>query len=71
MNKDYKTKISKFLSLHLRHKPQAIGLSLAEGGWVSVQELLAACKRQGQPLTHLELLEVVTTSDKQRFAFDA
>jgi RNA:NAD 2'-phosphotransferase (TPT1/KptA family) len=29
-------KISKFLSLVLRHKPETIGLKLDEAGWASV-----------------------------------
>jgi len=28
-------KISKYLSKHLRHQPERIGLKLADGGWVS------------------------------------
>ena len=71
MNNKDKTHTSKLLSKHLRHDPQAIGLELAEGGWVLVEDLLAACRRHGKPLTHLELSEIVTESDKQRFAFDA
>ena len=65
------TRLSKFLSLHLRHQPEALGLTLAEGGWVGVEELLAAATRHGQPLSRAELAEVVAGSDKQRFAFDA
>jgi putative RNA 2'-phosphotransferase len=63
-------RLSKFLSKHLRHAPGAIGLTLAEGGWVGVAELLAACARHGHPLTHAQLTELVHGSDKQRFAFD-
>jgi len=33
-------KISKFLSLLLRHKPEAIDLTLDEHGWASVAELI-------------------------------
>lgn len=65
------TRLSKFLSLHLRHRPEAIGLTLAEGGWVGVEELLAAAACHGHPISRLELEELVTGSDKQRFAFDA
>ena len=39
---------SKFLSLVLRHKPEAIGLELDEGGWVDVDVLLEACRRHGK-----------------------
>ena len=65
------TRISKFLSLHLRHQPQALGLELEEGGWVSVEQLLAGAARRGMPLTREQLQEVVSGNDKQRFAFDA
>ncbi len=61
---------SKFLSQHLRHQPEAIGLTLAPGGWVLMADLLAACAAHGQPLTRDELEELVEDSDKQRFAFD-
>jgi putative RNA 2'-phosphotransferase len=65
------TRLSKFLSLHLRHKPAAIGLHLQEGGWVGVEELLTACAAHGVSLSREELNELVAGSDKQRFAFDA
>ncbi|MBJ6110300.1 RNA 2'-phosphotransferase [Hymenobacter sp. BT523] len=64
-------RLSKFLSLHLRHQPAAIGLSLQEGGWVGVAELLAACAAHGTPISPAELAEIVEGSDKKRFAFDA
>src|SRR5262245_34665283 len=63
--------ISKFLSKHLRHQPERIGLTLEPGGWVSVEALLAACARASFPLTGAELDEVVARNDKQRFSFDA
>jgi putative RNA 2'-phosphotransferase len=64
-------KISKFLSKHLRHDPEGLGLTLAPGGWVAVGDLLAACAKHRQPLTRAELEEVVTQNSKQRFSFDA
>ena len=36
-------RVSKFLSKHLRHDPGGLGLTLAPGGWVAVDDLLAAC----------------------------
>jgi putative RNA 2'-phosphotransferase len=65
-----KVRVSKFLSKHLRHAPHEIGLSLQPGGWVAVEELLAALARHGFLVTRDELDLVVTTNDKQRFAFD-
>ena len=34
------TRISCFLSLILRHKPETIGISLDEHGWANVDELI-------------------------------
>ncbi|MFN8489087.1 MAG: RNA 2'-phosphotransferase [Caldilineaceae bacterium] len=63
------TRISKFLSLVLRHQPDKIGITLDKAGWVAVTELLRACQQHGFPITLEELKTVVATSDKQRFAF--
>lgn len=62
--------VSKFLAKHLRHAPEELGLVLRAGGWVGVDELLAASARARFPITYDELVECVETSDKQRFAFD-
>jgi putative RNA 2'-phosphotransferase len=64
-------KISKFLSLVLRHKPDEIGLTLDENGWADVEDLLARANRAGVPLTRPLLKQVVETNDKKRFAFNA
>jgi putative RNA 2'-phosphotransferase len=45
-------------------------LTLGAGGWVPVDQLLDACARDGFPITREELLHVVATNDKQRFALD-
>jgi putative RNA 2'-phosphotransferase len=66
---DRMVKVSKFLSLVLRHQPDRIGLKLDPAGWVSVEELLEACQSHGFPLTKSELGAVVAGSDKQRFSF--
>lgn len=63
-------KISKYLSKHLRHQPERIGIKLAPAGWVSVDELLTACEKHGFPIEPIELNEVVAKNDKQRFSFD-
>jgi putative RNA 2'-phosphotransferase len=70
MNKTHQTKISKYLSKHLRHTPERLGLTLAPGGWVSIDALLAACTAHQFPITPVELEAVVADSDKQRFSFD-
>lgn len=71
MEASERTRISKYLSRHLRHAPQRLGLTLAPGGWVDVDQLVAACARDGLMLWRSTLEEVVQTSDKQRFSFDA
>jgi putative RNA 2'-phosphotransferase len=64
-------RVSKYLSKHLRHEPERLGLRLEPGGWVMVADLLAACAADGFPVGRDELDAVVAGSDKQRFAFDA
>lgn len=64
-------RISKRLSLHLRHAPERIGIRLGADGWVDVAELLAALREHGLDLTRAELDEVVARNDKRRFAFDS
>jgi putative RNA 2'-phosphotransferase len=61
-------KISKFMSLVLRHSPETIHLNMDENGWVSIQELIDnADKYKNMHLT-LDLVKIVVeTNDKQRF----
>ena len=60
--------LSKYLSLVLRHKPDAIGITLDEAGWVPVSELLDALHRAGRGMSREKLEQIVRGSDKQRFA---
>jgi putative RNA 2'-phosphotransferase len=62
---------SKFLSLILRHKPEAAGIALDPEGWADVDALLEGMRRHGHPLRLEELVEVVATNDKRRFALSA
>ena len=64
-------KISKYLSKHLRHQPERIGITLSLGGWVAVNQLLTACKKYQFPISRDELDLVVEYNDKQRFSFDS
>ncbi|HEX2474926.1 MAG TPA: RNA 2'-phosphotransferase [Lacipirellulaceae bacterium] len=61
--------ISKSLCYVLRHRPDSVGIALGNGGWVAVDDLLAAFKRSGKPLTRDVLEVVVAENDKQRFEF--
>jgi putative RNA 2'-phosphotransferase len=69
MEKERATRISKFLSLVLRHSPAAAGVTLDAEGWVAVEDLLVGAAHRGDSFTRAELEEVVQTSDKQRFIF--
>jgi putative RNA 2'-phosphotransferase len=66
--KDRHVRISKFLSLVLRHQPEKVGVALDREGWVSVPRLLEALEAHGLRLTPDELREVVGANDKQRFS---
>jgi len=68
MNRKQRTRLSKRLSYVLRHRPDSVGLELDAGGWVAVEELLAALGRGGRGVSRAELEEVVRTNEKQRFA---
>jgi putative RNA 2'-phosphotransferase len=61
-------RVSKFLSLVLRHDPGKIGLTLDAAGWAEVDELIAAAARAGVEIDRETLARVVAESDKQRFA---
>lgn len=63
-------KVSKFLSLVLRHKPDTIGITLDEHGWTDVEELMKKSKEHGVNFD-LDMLDfVVKTNNKKRFAFN-
>ncbi|MFI2431701.1 RNA 2'-phosphotransferase [Streptomyces sp. NPDC018693] len=63
-------RVSKYLSKHLRHQPERIGLTLDEGGWVEIDALIAAAAAHGFRFTRQELDHVVAANDKKRFAVE-
>ncbi|MEU0728408.1 RNA 2'-phosphotransferase [Streptomyces sp. NPDC006140] len=63
-------RVSKYLSKHLRHQPERIGLVLDEGGWVEIDALIAAAATHGFRFTRDELDHVVAANDKRRFAVE-
>jgi putative RNA 2'-phosphotransferase len=64
------TRLSKMLSLVLRHEPGAIGLVLDASGWADTGELIEKMTGHGYSLTGELLQQVVATSDKKRFSFN-
>ena len=63
-------RISKFLSLILRHKPEAAGIELDAEGWADVADLLDGMAKAGRAVDLAQLIQVVESNDKQRFAFN-
>lgn len=70
MNEIETKRISKFLSLILRHQPETIGLNLDENGWADVEELRERSAKKKVYFSLEELDEVVETNNKKRFAFN-
>lgn len=62
-------KTSRYISMLLRHKPEAADITLDEYGWAKVDELIAGVSK-----THfldMDILEeIVATDDKQRYSFN-
>ena len=63
-----KIKLSKFLSLVLRHQPDTIGLMLDDGGWANIDEIIEKARKAGVNLTPALTRDIVAESDKQRFS---
>ena len=63
------TKLSKFISLVLRHKPEEIGLTLDSNGWARVDELIKKANNHKFTFTLEDLQRVVAENDKKRFSF--
>lgn len=70
MDDKRRVRISKFISLVLRHEPEKANLTLEPGGWVLIEDLLAGAAQAGLHFSHEELSLVVNACDKQRFAID-
>ncbi|MEM1300859.1 MAG: RNA 2'-phosphotransferase [Pseudomonadota bacterium] len=62
------TRLSKFLSLVLRHEPEAADVALDPAGWVDVEALLTGARSAGVMMDSADLDRIVKGSDKQRFS---
>lgn len=70
MGNDHYKKMSKFISLVLRHNPDTAGIRLDEHGWADVKELIQGINGTGRALDLEMLKEIVRTNDKKRFSFN-
>ena len=68
MTLDPKTekRVSKFISMLLRHKPEALGLEMDTAGWVSVDALLTGLRTQ-YDVTLADIEAIVAADEKGRY----
>ena len=64
-------RISKFISMVLRHRPGLIGLTPDRAGWVPVSDLIAGVSEKVRPIDRATLDQIVTADLKGRYAYDA
>ena len=64
-------RLSKYVSLILRHKPELAGILLDEHGWANVEDLVSGISQTGRTITMKMLEEIVETDHKQRYSFNS
>lgn len=62
--------ISRFLSLVLRHKPEALPIQLDKQGWADLDEIIQKMQQKGMRVDESIIQSVVANNDKQRFRLD-
>ena len=70
MKKMSNDSMSKFISLILRHRPEAAYIELDEHGWAEVDKLIEGIRRTGKRINRELLEEIVRTDNKQRYSFN-
>lgn len=63
-------KLSVFISLILRHKPETIGISLDGTGYAKVDELIEGVNQTGRNLDFDTLQSIVDEDKKNRYSFN-
>ena len=71
--KEENVKLSRFISLILRHNPAAIGIKIERvGGWADVNQLIEGINAKGKFRIDRPILEkIVATDSKGRYSFNA
>lgn len=66
------TKLGKYISLILRHKPEVIDITLDKHGWANVDELIKGIRHSlNNPGFDFSILEeIVRTDSKNRYSFN-
>lgn len=64
-------RLSKFISMILRHRPEVIGITLDEHSWVDVEELIKGINETGEEVEFNKdtLKTIVKTDKKQRYSY--
>lgn len=70
MNEKKVKKVSKFLSLVLRHKPYKANIALDAKGWADVDELIGNMQQKGMKIDREILDYAVEHNDKKRFSYN-
>ncbi len=63
-------RLGRFLSLVLRHNPQAAGITLDQHGWADVEALIQGVRKTGRSIDRVTLERIVRENDKQRYIFN-
>lgn len=64
------TRISRFISLVLRHKPETIGINLDQHGWAKVKDLIKGINSKYSPFELKDLERIVAEDEKGRYSFN-
>lgn len=68
--KNNDSKISKYISLILRYKPEEIGLKLDEHGYLSVLDLIEGLNKSYEEFSMNDLERIVREDSKGRYSFN-
>jgi len=67
MNDRRREKLSKFLSLVLRHKPEMFSIALDERGYAQLDDIVVAAGQKFDDVSRDEILYIVEGAEKRRF----
>lgn len=65
------SKLSVFISLVLRHKPEAIGMKLDKNGYLDVNEMIKNINTTGRKIDKEILDEIVSSDEKGRYSYNS
>lgn len=71
MSNKYEVSLSRFISLVLRHKPEAVKVTIGEDGWTNTKTLIENINKFSKYNITMDLLEkIVKEDDKGRYSFN-